>query len=417
MTVHDTGYSGISVNAPNLDQTNIFHQANFAAFPSASSFTANAFMMDDSTGALYKNISSVWTRVHWGKGKAADQVYPLDTTIGDYSTPSYLGAGSVSSGISVGQQEGALKLGNGSSSGAGFSANPAEERGFRLNGISGSPALKTCKVILRKVGTPTGNMQLEVFNNITGSRPTGAVVTNGTSGTLDVSTLTTSFAVYTFTWSTAPTVSSSHWVVLHFTGGDNSNYVEIGGLTSSVDNPCWALDANHSGDYFNSPASDDIVFTAYDSTPALLDQCTTGGTVRDGSTSSTWTSDSQNNPWIEIDTGAAQEVVALAINLDRTATTETQFKIRFSTDRTYSDVETVRVLKVTDFTDDTWRFIVIPRQDVERRYFQIFGTSNSVILSINEIKYIVKTGAQFDRFHYHAYIDPTRSDQNELDSN
>lgn len=416
MADKDSAWLAQNISDGKLNVVSSFHGTTLPA----TNFPIDALFLLEGTG-IYRNTGTfatpVWTS-ETTSGKSGDQQYPLSVTIGDYSIPVAAVISSNSSGIAVGMQEGGLKLGNGTG-GTGFSGAPAEERGFRLNGLSGAE-VKTCKVLLRKVGAPTGNIQLEIFNSIIGdSRPSGEPIANGTSGTLDVSTLTTLFAVYTFTWTTPPSIGTNHWIVAHYTGGSGTNYVEIGGVDDAETNdPCFATDALHSSDYFNSPATDDIVFEAFNSTPARVDSfLPAANMLKDDSITTTWTSLSENNPNCHIDTGVAQEVVAIAIHLDRTLTTETQIKIRASTDTIFTDGETVRLINIVDFTDDTWRFIALPRLDIDKRYIQIFGVGTSKVLSINEIKYRAIATATINRSHFHRYVSPTSVSDNLLDSN
>ena len=137
--------------------------------------------------------------------------------------------------------------------------------------------------------------------------------------------------------------------------------------------------------------------------------------VADDESTTRWQSTSENNPAIHIDTGSAQEVPMLAIMIDRTNTTETEFEIYGSTDETFTTTELIRTLLVSDFTNNTWRFISLPRRNEDLRYFQLRGKSNTVIFAIAEIQY--KAVTDFDRKHYHKYLDPTSTSANSEDSN
>jgi len=138
----------------------------------------------------------------------------------------------------------------------------------------------------------------------------------------------------------------------------------------------------------------------------------------DNSTSTAWTSSSEANPYIAFDLGSARDIVAFAININKTTTTETQFKIRISTDTTFTDGETVRTINISDFTDDTWRFILINRTAADARYFQIYGTTASaVVFSINEVKVRYGlTDSQMLRTHWHKLLNKT-SVHSGVDSN
>ena len=142
------------------------------------------------------------------------------------------------------------------------------------------------------------------------------------------------------------------------------------------------------------------------------------GNLIDGSTTYPWTSTSENNPNCILDLTSARDIASIALNINKTATTETQIKVRFSTDSSFSDGETSRLINISDFTDDTWRFITIPRLAADCRYMQIYGVSNSVVLSINEVKaYYTPAVTDWNRKHFHRYLSPTSASANTLDSN
>ncbi len=101
--------------------------------------------------------------------------------------------------------------------------------------ISTASAVSTVDVYLKKYGSPTGNLTLEIQTDSAG-QPSGTAVANGTSATVAASTLTTSFAETTFTFSGEPSLSGSttYWLVLTTTDTQsNTNYVIWGADTSS----------------------------------------------------------------------------------------------------------------------------------------------------------------------------------------
>lgn len=62
-SIDDVGWVAGQGSVDDLNKHTTFHKPNFASFPSASSFPYNTFMMDDSTGEIYKNISGTWTKI------------------------------------------------------------------------------------------------------------------------------------------------------------------------------------------------------------------------------------------------------------------------------------------------------------------------------------------------------------------
>lgn len=105
----------------------------------------------------------------------------------------------------------------------------------------------------------------------------------------------------------------------------------------------------------------------------------------DNQTATKWKSNSEANPRIYVDLTSNREIVGLALNIDKTTTTVTSLKIRASTDTTFTDGENIVYINLTDFTDDTWRFLVNNFLSDNRRYVQIYANETGV-LAINEIK-------------------------------
>jgi len=88
---------------------------------------------------------------------------------------------------------------------------------------------------LKKTGSPTGNIFVEIQTNASGA-PSNTIVTNGTSANVDVSTLTTSFSfTYDFTFATPPTLTAgtTYHIVLK---GDY--------LVSTINYASWENDQN-----------------------------------------------------------------------------------------------------------------------------------------------------------------------------
>lgn len=95
----------------------------------------------------------------------------------------------------------------------------------------------SAKFYLQKVGAPTGTISALLAAHAgvfgTSSEPTGAVLIQGD---LDVSTITTgSYNLYEFLFSGTYELQSgtNYVVVIEYTGGDGSNYVDVGVDVSS----------------------------------------------------------------------------------------------------------------------------------------------------------------------------------------
>lgn len=99
--------------------------------------------------------------------------------------------------------------------------------------------LKTCKFYLKKLGSPTGNAVAKVYaiSGVSGSTatPTGSPL--AVSDNFDVSTLTTSYGLKTFSFSGDNQISLSgdYCVTIEYSGGDVSNHVLVGVGTDQSD--------------------------------------------------------------------------------------------------------------------------------------------------------------------------------------
>lgn len=111
------------------------------------------------------------------------------------------------------------------------------------------------RVWLKKTGSPTGNINVEIQTDSSGV-PSKSAVSNGTSANVDISTLTTSYAWYTFTFSTNPslTAGTQYHLVLQGSntvngtayaqwGVDNYDVVYPDGSMSVYDASTWTTEA------------------------------------------------------------------------------------------------------------------------------------------------------------------------------
>lgn len=83
---------------------------------------------------------------------------------------------------------------------------------------------------LRKVGSPTGNLSLRVETN-SSNAPTGTLITNGASGTVAASTLSTSYGYIDFAFPGTPelTGNTTYWVILDTADSQSdTDYVQWG---------------------------------------------------------------------------------------------------------------------------------------------------------------------------------------------
>jgi len=125
--------------------------------------------------------------------------------------------------------------------------------------------IATFKIGLSKVGSPTGTIKVEIWDDASGSP--GTIITNGTSGTIDVSTLVQTTGVIAdtkhdtveFTWATPPTLTDTnvyYFVIKHSWEGSESitDYCLIArrGTTSASGWSAWRIYADDSENSFTS---------------------------------------------------------------------------------------------------------------------------------------------------------------------
>jgi hypothetical protein len=137
--------------------------------------------------------------------------------------------------------------------------------GQSFTGVSAT--LDSVQFYLSKNNLPTGNIVAKIYAHTgvfgTSSTPTGAAL--ATSGTFDVSTLTGSYALTTFTFSGAERISLSatnYVVTVEVSGavGDASNYVRVGADGST---PTHAGNLSYNDGSWNAVGSDDNCFYVY----------------------------------------------------------------------------------------------------------------------------------------------------------
>lgn len=161
-----------------------------------------------------------------------------------------------------------------------------------MAGISG--VLDVAKWYIKKGGSPTGNLVAKLYNT-TGTldvdaKPTGAAL--ATSDNVDASTLTTSFGLVTFTFSGANKIAlisgNTYCITLERFVADTSNYVEVGGDSSSPTHS--GNRAGYSFSTWSGTSSLDLCFYVYCDTSPLLDKVSDSSLTTETITSTqTWT--------------------------------------------------------------------------------------------------------------------------------
>jgi hypothetical protein len=136
-------------------------------------------------------------------------------------------------------------------------ANDGIAQGFSH---SNTTTAQYADILLKKTGTPTGNLTLAIYSNTAGMP--NAVITNGTANVVAASTLTTGYTLIRFTWTTPPTITAStqyHLVLTTADSASNTNYVEWGIDISSPPYANGALALLQSASWgAASPAADGI---------------------------------------------------------------------------------------------------------------------------------------------------------------
>jgi len=237
--------------------------------------------------------------------------------------------------------------------------------------------------------------------------------------------------------STSPTVtvdfgSNQTGVVKHMANGRGGFILS---LETSTDGSSWTQQSTHTftggssswGSTITEGSSGSVTFryarTKWVTTTSSLKNLLLHGIflergklgLGDVDNTAPWTSNSESTPNVYYSIGGTKELSQIGVKLDRTLTTVTSLTIEYSTDTTFSG-ETVRTVLVSDFTDDTWRYLTIPRMINDRQYVRIAGVGTGV-LSVWSAVYLSPTSADFDRKHFHKYLNPLSTDSNSEDSN
>lgn len=142
--------------------------------------------------------------------------------------------------------------------------------------ISANGRMSSAKFYLKKVGSPTGNAIAALYE-LSGTHGTNAVPTGAalaTSDNFDVSTLTTSYQLITFTFSGANryniTAAYYYEIVFEYSGGDADNYVQVGidgSSPSDSGNPAY-----YTGGSWTPTTAKDVIFYVYQTQTPLVNK-------------------------------------------------------------------------------------------------------------------------------------------------
>ena len=148
--------------------------------------------------------------------------------------------------------------------------------------VTGSQIPTSVDLWLKKVGSPTGNLTVEIQADSAGD-PSGTAISNGTSGTVAASSLGTSYGDINFTFGTPPSLSGSttYWLVLKTTDSQsNTNYVEWGADTSTPSYADGSMSGESSATW--SALSADAVFEVFGSGSAFVEPANAGFSTAGG---------------------------------------------------------------------------------------------------------------------------------------
>jgi hypothetical protein len=341
-------------------------------------------LITDNAAAVAANTAAI-AALEAGGGQEGDMLFPMDSVIGNYSSPTSpatVSSGGDSPTPTVSEEGNWTTDPTSLSNAADGDLNTKTVAGYVVNGNTS----QSQTIGIDFGGIVTADLSVKQETRINGA---GA----------DTVTTTLATSEDNLSWTTRDT----------YTNNVQDVYT-IATLTASSVSYRYArvdITTNNTGRA--------RYLQVYEFTPSVSPVGTTTTKLTDDNVATTWTSSSEATPYCVLDMGATKEMVAVAIHLDRTLTTLTSLTIDYSVDDTFSG-ELVRTVLVTDFTDDTWRFIMIPRQAVDKRYFKI-SSAQTGVLSINEIKYIARTPTEFERDHFHTYLSPTSVTANSEDTN
>ncbi|MCS7145346.1 MAG: choice-of-anchor R domain-containing protein [Nitrososphaerota archaeon] len=93
--------------------------------------------------------------------------------------------------------------------------------------------LRRVDVMLNRVGSPTGTVFIRLYSD--SSNNVGSLI--ATVGSISASSVATTFTIYTFTPSSAISLTpgTKYWVVIEFNAGNSSNYIQTTRATADVD--------------------------------------------------------------------------------------------------------------------------------------------------------------------------------------
>jgi hypothetical protein len=426
MGVNDSGYSGQLVSAQNLDQTVLFRGNSLPA-----TFPVGALFLNKSDNTIYENTgteaSPVWTK-RSGGGEPDDVLVKLSNTISNYTTPTRALTDLTQVTDTFDSATGWTLTSPATISGGLFNSGTVTSTSAGL-GVKTTGLLHQIfqidfdLKILTVGGTNNDVLVLAVsnHNDIRGGGGTGDMIACAfrTAASYEISIWYKDNSSSTTASSRSSTgLSLNTWYYMRFTrSGTTVTFTAYSdsARTNVVATISLTVPSTVTG-------FDRIVLAAADGTPSNVNgsfqidnlvytTVTSVTQTTDNNLATYWQSSNQANPYLVFEFSET-DVAALALALHTATTTITQFKIQKSSNGVnWADL---RLLNVSDFTNDTWRFILLNL--VSTALIRIYG-SGTGILAVSEGKYRGGlTDTAILRNHYHRKLSST-SIESGIDSN
>ncbi|AIF85432.1 F5/8 type C domain-containing protein [Candidatus Nitrososphaera evergladensis SR1] len=264
-------------------------------------------------------------------------------------------------------------LRSGSYTRAGMRITDATKRGLYL---------LSATFYMGKALNPTGNVVATL-------RKTSDDSIIASSTPIDATTINSNENPVTFTFNRALTPNEDFRISVEYSGGDASNFLSVFGNfgSSQYSGGMWSL---YAGSWGDDGIGRDLRGSMTLSAEAY---------VLDGNTATAWNSNSQTNPFIYLDMGSSKLISGVRIYWP-TSNRPTNYVIETSIDTlTWTPVLTLNSQPAANaWTEYAFNTVVA-------RYFRVRDLdAGSVVMSIAEIQYYVKTTDQVLSTHGHGDV-------------
>ena len=450
MGIHDSGWLAGQGSVTDLNETTILHKPNFASFPAASGMPNPCYMMDDSTGDVYKNESGTWVKK--SRGAPADSQFAptkksdgtTDIVVSDteFTTPTTVTASS--NGVDSDFTD-LYTTNTGWTTAAGtlvdvdvttadkvtFNACPsnADHRVRKSLGLTLNDALWIAEFEANFTSLGVGAEAIPIFfsagtGKFRSSQDALGIFVYNDAGTIKIypaknlagtPAIGTPITISTSTlyYYRLERTSSTNLRVSIFSDSARTSHIAGSPSNYTIDTGIDALThVQHSSD--DGAGSANTVTGTLDSL-YVNDNGTlinfVPSSMKDNKSSPTTLrhkTNSEVGPWVKADMNTAQELVGVAIHF-HADTDITSFKIETdeNDDANYRRRKTVPYNLITE---GAWNIILFPRPAKLARRLKITGLdAEPKIISINELAVLVLPTDEMDRRHGHIDYTPTNS--------